>query len=97
MAWRDLISEWTPTHLRIMATLGCNVLAIQEDLVGSLLREGSKLKEGRLEEVLQMLTMFDVLSIQVVYGLIDLEQMHGSMIAKGKLHPLAAIKVLSKK
>ena len=36
IAWRENIAEWTPTHLRIMAVLGFNLLAIQEDVISVL-------------------------------------------------------------
>jgi len=36
LAWRDKIDQWTPRHLQIMAILGFNLLAMQEDLVGIL-------------------------------------------------------------
>ena len=52
-----------------MASLGFNILAMQEDLVGSLL--GSK-DAQRKRVVLEMLSMFDVLSVQVVFALLEL-------------------------
>lgn len=75
-----------------MAALGFNTLAIQEDLISSLVSatvppdtsgdySGHAMQEKRGEarnsakEVLQMLTMFDVLSVQVVFALLDLAEL----------------------
>ena len=57
-----------------MASLGFNILAIQEDLVSSLLLLNVKLHVRKFREVLEMLTMFDVLSVQVVFALLDMSQ-----------------------
>ena len=57
-----------------MASLGFNILAIQEDLVSSLLLLNVKLHISKFREVLEMLTMFDVLSVQVVFALLDMSQ-----------------------
>ena len=57
-----------------MASLGFNILAIQEDLVSSLLLLNVKLHVSKFREVLEMLTMFDVLSVQVVFALLDMSQ-----------------------
>ena len=57
-----------------MASLGFNILAIQEDLVSSLLLLNVKLHINKFREVLEMLTIFDVLSVQVVFALLDMSQ-----------------------
>ena len=53
-----------------MAALGFNVFAIQEDLMNSAFLS----KASKREKVLGMLSQFNVLSIQVVFALLDLSQ-----------------------
>ena len=61
-----------------MAALGFNVLAMQEDLMTSLIENETNTSQAATDvaqaRVLSMLSQFNVLSIQVVFALLDLCQ-----------------------
>ena len=71
-----------------MASLGFNILAMQEDLMTSLLKNKKQQRDDAyIKDVLNMLTMFDVFSIQVVFALLDLNNHLES--SKEGLNPFA--------